>query len=459
MVWFGRSGMTDFRDRRETGAWFCVSDGGIRYSVAMSGVSGHQKVLGRLYGMCAGLEDYASEVHEMAVALPDYTSYADKLTMEQIISNHVQPIWEWLHAYAIANPALMDFSIHHHDVLSCKTLVDDSLENTTTVRKAAGIQVRLEWNHDGNTFEDSLTYNALDVVSLYGSEDAGGGGHTEHAVYAGCVESAGRTEFIGKHIEKLKWEVERSSQFAKEAVAIQSGSYPVVLSPRSTGLFIHECYGHQAEADFRTVGVKHDPVVPRTDHASGRFEEPVIRTKEPEVWDDGRLPGWGHCPVDDEGSRNMGVRLDCGARMHSRQTAESARCKPTGNGRAVDFTRDPLVRMTNTYMTAGDSSFEDLLQRVQEGIYIEDVAEGNGTDLFTLTPLKCWTIENGRLARPVRVSLMAGWLHELMDKVKGRSDVFELHAMVRGGCGKLDQFPLDVGFGGPHVWLEEVHLE
>ncbi len=42
---------------------------------------------------------------------------------------------------------------------------------------------------------------------------------------------------------------------------------------------------------------------------------------------------------------------------------------PTGNGRRESYAHLPMPRMTNTYMLAGQSHFDDLIASVEQGIY------------------------------------------------------------------------------------------
>ena len=50
-------------------------------------------------------------------------------------------------------------------------------------------------------------------------------------------------------------------------------------------------------------------------------------------------------------------------RLHSRETAGKMGEPSTGNARALDYRFPPIVRMTNTYIETGDTSFEDLIAR------------------------------------------------------------------------------------------------
>jgi TldD protein len=42
--------------------------------------------------------------------------------------------------------------------------------------------------------------------------------------------------------------------------------------------------------------------------------------------------------------------------------------------------------------------------------------------------------------------------------IEGLSKEHELLSMAMGGCGKMEQFPLPVGFGGPYVRVKELNV-
>ena len=46
-----------------------------------------------------------------------------------------------------------------------------------------------------------------------------------------------------------------------------------------------------------------------------------------------------------------------------------------------------------------------------------------------------------------------------LDQIDAVSDQLELLSFVGGGCGKMEQFPLPVGFGGPYVRVKEINVQ
>ncbi len=55
--------------------------------------------------------------------------------------------------------------------------------------------------------------------------------------------------------------------------------------------------------------------------------------------------------------------------LHSRETTAKMGGAPTGNARAIDRAMPPIVRMTNTFIEAGNLSFHELIAPIDKGIY------------------------------------------------------------------------------------------
>lgn len=82
--------------------------------------------------------------------------------------------------------------------------------------------------------------------------------------------------------------------------------------------------------------------------------------------------------------------------------------KPTGNGRRESYAHLPMPRMTNTYMLAGQSKFEDLIASVDYGIFAPHFGGGqSGYRLgkFTFSMSEAYLIEKGRITKPIKVQL------------------------------------------------------
>ncbi|NCB47897.1 TldD/PmbA family protein, partial [bacterium] len=146
-------------------------------------------------------------------------------------------------------------------------------------------------------------------------------------------------------------------------------------------------------------------------------------------------------------------------RLHSSVTASSLNEDVTGNARGMNFEYEPIVRMTCTYIEAGSITKEQLISEIKYGILVDTVKHGSGMSTFTLAPSMAYLIENGQISKPVKFSVITGNVMKTLDQIDGVSDKLELLSFVGGGCGKMEQFPLSVGFGGPFVRVKEINVQ
>ncbi len=227
---------------------------------------------------------------------------------------------------------------------------------------------------------------------------------------------------------------------------VQPGLYTCVLAPLVTGVFAHESFGHKSEADFM--------IGDETMMAAWAFGSEV-GSSDLTILDRGDMPGNGYVPFDDDGSKaRVNEIIKNGkltGRLHSAATAAQLDEPLSGNSRAVNFEFEPIVRMTNTYIEAGKLSKEELLAPIKEGLYIETLHHGSGMTTFTIAPHRAYMIRDGQIAEPVLISVLSGNVMETLHKIDGFSDQVEFFSFAMGGCGKMEQFPLRVSFGGPYI--------
>ena len=54
--------------------------------------------------------------------------------------------------------------------------------------------------------------------------------------------------------------------------------------------------------------------------------------------------------------------------------------------------------------------------------------------------------------------MLTGTVFETLREIDGLSDAVEMDWPVTGGCGKMDQMLLPVGFGGPYVRVRRMKV-
>lgn len=256
------------------------------------------------------------------------------------------------------------------------------------------------------------------------------------------------------HDDKVKREIKEDIEYATNAVPVVPGTYTCVLSPVTAGVFAHESFGHKSEADFM-IG---DETMEKEWAIGTKVGSEILN-----IIDTGTIYGSGYVPYDDEGCQakenyiiKNGILT---GRLHSAYTAAALQEPQTGNARAISFEYEPIVRMTTTYIGAGKESKEKLIAEVKEGIYIKDIMHGSGMSTFTIAPKKAYMIRDGEIKEPVKISVITGNVMETLNEIDGVSDTVEIKAFALGGCGKMEQYPLAVGFGGPYVRVNNIKVQ
>jgi TldD protein len=239
---------------------------------------------------------------------------------------------------------------------------------------------------------------------------------------------------------------ERAVQQLK-AKPVKGGRFPAVLGPNVVGVFVHEAFGHLAEADLAlSGGVLADNLGKK------------IGSKHVTFYDDGTIPGaFGSFKYDDEGVQTQKTLLinqgKVAGLMHNRETAQKFNAQPTGNARAEDFRVEPIIRMRNTYMAPEDQSLEELINSVKAGYYFKSFRGGqaNLDGTFQVGIQEGYEIKNGELGESVRDASISGNTLETLHNVEAVGKDFVLDP---GRCGKGQiAFICD---GGPHIKLSEV---
>jgi TldD protein len=279
----------------------------------------------------------------------------------------------------------------------------------------------------------------------------------ENTVQERCSEAAHRfSEMqadIAVHGERIEQMLDKSEQFLANAVTVQPGVATVILAPEVAGVFAHESFGHKSEADFM-LG---DPAMLDAWKIGTKVGSPILS-----IVDTGRPLGSGYMPYDDEGQPSGETHLIKNGvltgRLHNALTSAVLDEAPTANARAISFRFEPIVRMTTTTIAPGTESRESLFAGVEDGYFIETVKHGSGMSTFTIAPGLCWRIRGGKIAEPVRIAVLTGTVFETLGEIDGLSDQVEVPFLVGGGCGKMDQWPLSVGFGGPYVRVKRMNL-
>ncbi len=261
-------------------------------------------------------------------------------------------------------------------------------------------------------------------------------------------------EELKGHQDLVKKDIITDIEYAQKAVPVVPGVYTCVLSPETAGVFAHESFGHKSESDFM-IG---DETMKREWAIGSKVGSDILN-----IIDTGCIEGSGYVPFDDEAceaKENYIIKNGIlTGRLHSAYTSALLEENPTGNARAMSFEFEPIVRMTTTYIGAGKYTKDELISEIKNGIYIEDILHGSGMTIFTIAPRKAYMIRDGKIAEPVKISVISGNVMKTLNDIDGLSDTVELKSFVLGGCGKMEQHPLRVGFGGPYVRVNGIKVQ
>ena len=235
----------------------------------------------------------------------------------------------------------------------------------------------------------------------------------------------------------------------------------VVLGPELSGIAAHESVGHPQEADrvLGREGAQAGESYLKADSIGRK-----IGSDEANVSDDPTLlHSNGYVPVDDEGvtARKRLLIKDGVIKefLQDRATAERFGLKSNGASRAVSFDREPIIRMSNTFVEPGDYSTEEIIREVRHGVLFKTFTEWNIDDKRLnqrYVALEAYLIERGELKGLVKAPVLEITTPKLWGSVRARSKHVEFEAAT---CGKGDPMQgAPVWTGGPETLLGGIKL-
>ena len=253
--------------------------------------------------------------------------------------------------------------------------------------------------------------------------------------------------------EMLDGMVEAAAGVAEEAVEMLKsepmipGEYDCVCDPATTGMIVHEAFGHGVEMDMfvkdraqakQFIGqrVASDLV---TMHDGNAVDEAATMFFD----DEGTLTG--DTVIIENGILKTGM---CDALSAARLGV-----KPTGNGRRESYERKAYTRMTNTYFEAKRATPEEMIASISYGFLLECPSSG-------MEDPKNWGIQcmvsrareikdgklTGKLFSPI---VLTGYVPDLLKSVSMMSGGMELSGS--GYCGKGHKEWVKVSDGGPYM--------
>jgi TldD protein len=323
-------------------------------------------------------------------------------------------------------------------------LLSDPRIRTTVVRYRDSHTRIYMANSDGAYTEQTYSFCGIMVAAI-----AVDGSNIQRAYESvGDLRGYGNVVGFEEACERVK---ERAIGLLR-AQPVSAGTYTVIVDPKLCGVFVHEAFGHLSEADH----IYENPRLREIMTPGRRFAKDFVN-----IVDDGSLEGEaGFIRYDDEGVPSRRTPLIRGGvlvgRLHNRETAGRMGEQPTGNARAISYTHQPIVRMTNTFLEPGERDVEELLAETDDGIYAIGMLGGQtNMEMFTFSAEEAYRIRGGRLAEKLREVVLTGNVFQTLANIDAVCSDLEMHGGL-GGCGKGGQSPLRVSDGGPHCRIRNV---
>ena len=257
--------------------------------------------------------------------------------------------------------------------------------------------------------------------------------------------------------------VEEAKKLKKIALSKKApeGKMDIIVGPEVSGIVAHESCGHPTEAD-RILGRE-------AAQAGESFIKPNminerIGSDVVNVVDDPTIDhSFGYYKYDFEGVRARKRYLYKNGRINeflmNREFAGQLGLKSNGAARSSEWDKEPIVRMSTTYIEPGNHTFEELLEGVKYGILMNSFTEWNIDDVRfneKYVGREAYIIENGEIKEPVKRPVLEITTTGFYSAVDALSKDLKFFA---GTCGKGDPMQgVDVWMGGPYIRLRNVYM-
>ncbi len=416
--------LREAKETVEKKAFIRVFDGKMWYYTSTSDVNNVQKALDDLYGYAT----FNPEINENPIVAKYQVNKDEIIRFAQTSVKNI-PLKDKLNLILDASNRM------NSDLCSFKSARYIDRYSVYEFYSSKGAQIKYDFQTCGVAYGMAFNYNGENLSEQLSK----------------CETEFGKLIYSDNELSEF---VTRCESYIQNAKPITAGSYPIILAPIATGVFAHESFGHKSESDFM-LG---DENMAKEWTIGKKVGSDILTIRETGVFD-----GSGYVPYDDEGTRATDTYLIkngiLAGRLHSATTAAALGEELTGNARAINYDYEPIVRMTNTFIENGSSSLEELLGGIKHGYYIYSIKHGSGMSTFTIAPNIAYEIVDGKIGNPAKIALLTGNVFETLGLIDGVGNDRELLSFVTGGCGKMEQYPLNVGMGGPHIRVAKMNVQ
>lgn len=249
-------------------------------------------------------------------------------------------------------------------------------------------------------------------------------------------------------VDEISKEAARIATTMVKSPYAPSGVMPVIIDNAFGGVLFHEACGHGLEAEF----VSKDSSV-----YSGKLGQKIASDVVTAI-DDGTLKNtWGTTNIDDEGTPTQrNVLIENGvlkSYLVDRLNGKRMGMESTGSSRRQSYRYAPTSRMNNTYIDRGESTLEEMVSGMENGLYAKKLGGGSVdvvTGDFNFAVMEGYLVENGKIKHPVKGASLVGTGLEVLQKIDmvGKDLV-----LAEGMCG-ASSGSIPAGVGQPPVRIQ-----
>jgi TldD protein len=290
-------------------------------------------------------------------------------------------------------------------------------------------------------------------------------GKTEQAYeqfgYSGGWEAFGKWKID----ERMVHDARVLKDVMTKAKAVKPGTMDLVCGPEVSGIAAHESCGHPMEAD-RILGREMSQAGRSFIYKGGPYWIGTrIGNKAVTIVDDPTVENsYGFYVYDDEGVKARRRFLYKNGLINeflqNRESASKMRVKSNGSSRSINYDREAIVRMANTFVLPGDFNEKELIEDVRHGVYMKSFTEWNIYDKRfnqRYVGREAYLVENGELKQPVARPVIETTTLKFWTAVDAISKKVEFDAAT---CGKGDpEQGVPVYTGGPCIRLRGVFVK
>ena len=267
------------------------------------------------------------------------------------------------------------------------------------------------YNSEGKIFSDDRIRTKISCSVIASDKDNFQEASSGHGLSKG-LELLDEVDF-----KKLALKASKDAVDLLSAIDGPSGNYPVVIGNHFGGVLFHEACGHPLEGN----SISHN-ISP----FASKFNQKIASSIVTAIDDGTRNNGWGTISVDDEGvlpTKNVLIKNGVlTSYMLDRYTSKKLYGKytPTGSCRRQSYKYIPTTRMTNTYIDAGESTFDEIISSVKEGIYCKDFTGGQvnpATNQFMFTSDLAYLIKDGKITDLIKPISLVGHGYEILERI------------------------------------------